>query len=72
MFFGCRGYLKGKPASDSDLKLYIHSLALIRASELILEPVIIDKQMGPLTIRVWVKGDREPCTVDFYPREGMP
>lgn len=70
--FRLPGYLKDKPASDSDLKLYIHSLALIRAKELILEPVVFDKRMGPLTIRVWVKGGKSPSSVDFYPREGAP
>lgn len=66
------GYLEGKSASDADLKLYVHGLALIRAKTLLLEPVDIDRQMGPLTIRVWVKGNGNPHSVEFYPREGQP
>ena len=70
--FKLPGYLKEKQASDSDLRLYIHSLALIRAKQLILEPVVLEKQMGGLVIRVWVKGGKEPHFVEFFPKEGSP
>lgn len=70
--FKLPGYLKGKHASDSDLKLYVHSLALIRAKHLVLEPRTIDRRMAALTVRVWTKGDKEPHSVVFYTREGTP
>lgn len=71
-FFALPGYLKGKPASDSALKLYIHSLALLKAGQLKLEPVVIDKRMPSLTIRIWSKGMTEPSSVDFYTIKDAP
>lgn len=67
--FKLPGYLKGKQASVSDLKLYVHSLALIRAKQLILEPVAIDGQMPTLTVRVWGKGGKNH-SVEFFSQEG--
>ncbi|BDQ32861.1 DUF4340 domain-containing protein [Pseudodesulfovibrio portus] len=69
--FKLPGYLKGKQASGSDLKLYVHSLALIRAKQLILEPVVIDKEMPTLTVRVWGKGGKNH-SVEFFPYEDSP
>ena len=65
-FFSLPGYLKEKPASDSELKLYIHALALLRATSLVLEPVVTDKRMPSLTIRLWNGPDDEPSQVEFF------
>ncbi len=65
-FFALPGYLKEKPASDSELKLYIHSLALLKAGKLMLEPAVTDKRIPSLTIKIWEGKDVEPSTVDFY------
>jgi len=65
-FFTLPGYLKKKPASDSELMLYIHSLALLKASNLVLEPVVTDKRIPALTIKVWAGKEQEPSSVDFY------
>lgn len=65
-FFSLPGYLKGKPASDSNLKLYLHSLALLNAGSLVLEPVVADKRIPALTVRVWSGRDQKESSVDFY------
>jgi len=65
-FFSLPGYLKDKPASDSALKLYLHSLALLKAGALALEPMDVDKRMPALTIRIWNGRSETPSTVDFY------
>lgn len=65
-FFTLPGYLKEKPASDSELKLYVHSLALLKAGNLVLEPVVTDKRIPALTIRVWAGKDETPSTVEFF------
>ena len=69
-FFVLPGYLKGKEASDSEMKLYIHALALLRAGKLVLEPAIPDSGMAALTIKVWAGG--EPSTVEFFPIDDDP
>jgi len=71
-FFTLPGYLKDKPASDSELKLYIHSLALLKAGSLLLEPVSTDKRVPSLTLRVWDDLKGEPATVDFYTVKDKP
>lgn len=71
-FFSLPGYLEGKPASDSELKLYIHSLALLQAGKLVLEPMVSNKRMPALTIKVWTKGSTEPEKVDFYTIQDEP
>ncbi len=65
-FFALPGYLKEKPASDSELKLYLHALALLRATNLVLEPVVADTKMPALTIKLWVGKDETPAQVDFF------
>jgi len=65
-FFSLPGYLKGKPASDSALKLYIHSLALLQARQFVLESTDVDKRIPALTLRLWRGTDSEPSTVAFY------
>jgi hypothetical protein len=65
-FFTLPGYLKGKPASDSELKLYLHTLSLLRAATLVLEPVVTDKRMPALTIKVWGGKAEKPAQVDFF------
>lgn len=65
-FFSLPGYLKEKPASDSELKLYVHALALLQASALILEPVVTDRQIPSLTIKMWQKDKDEPEMVEFF------
>ncbi|MDC0335458.1 DUF4340 domain-containing protein [Pseudodesulfovibrio sp.] len=65
-FFTLPGYLKEKPASDSELKLYIHSLALLKAGELVLEPVVTEKRIPALTIRIWDGKEENPATVEFF------
>jgi len=65
-FFSLPGYLKDKPASDSALKLYLHSLSLLRAGTLVLEPLDVDKRLPALTIRVWNAKNETPASVDFY------
>jgi hypothetical protein len=65
-FFSLPGYLKEKPASDSALKLYLHSLALLTAGNLVLEPVVTDKRIPALTIKIWNAKAQEPSTVEFF------
>nr|WP_321514195.1 DUF4340 domain-containing protein [uncultured Pseudodesulfovibrio sp.] len=64
--FSLPGYLKGKSASDSDIKLYIHTLALLRAGKLVLDPVVTEQQMAALTIRLWSKRQDTPHSVEFF------
>ena len=71
-FFSLPGYLKEKPASDSALKLYVHSLALLKAGNLVLEPIVTDKRMPALTIRLWTGTQAEPATVDFFTMKDSP
>ena len=71
-FFTLPGYLKDKPASDSALKLYIHSLALLKADRLLLEPAVADNSIPALTIRLWGEKDGEPSTVEFFPVKDDP
>ncbi|MDD3310673.1 DUF4340 domain-containing protein [Pseudodesulfovibrio sp.] len=66
-FFTLPGYLKDKPASDSELKLYIHSLALLRANRLLLEPVAAENRIPALTIKIWAEKSEEPASVEFFP-----
>lgn len=68
--FALPGYLKGKSASGSEIKLYIHALVLLRAGKVVLEPVAEDKEMAALTIKVWTRGAKEPSQVDFFAIEG--
>jgi len=65
-FFALPGYLKGKAASASELKLYLHALALLRASRLVLEPAEPERGMAALTIKVWTGKDKEPSMVEFF------
>jgi len=71
-FFSLPGYLHDKPASDSALKLYIHSLAILRANSLVLKPVVTDKRIPALTIKLWSDGADEPEVVDFYTVDDSP
>lgn len=71
-FFNLPGYLKDEPASNSQLNLYIHSLALLRANGLVMEPVNFDNKIPSLTLRVWSGDKEEPSTVAFYTVEGAP
>jgi len=71
-FFTLPGYLKEKPASDSELKLYIHALALLRASSLVLEPVVTDKRMPALTIKLWEGSEENPAQVEFFSQKDDP
>lgn len=64
--FSLPGYLKGKPASDSALKLYIHSLELLKADSLLLKPIVTDKRIPVLTVRLWTGKNETPATVDFF------
>jgi hypothetical protein len=66
------GYLKGKAASLSELKLYLHALALLRAGKLVLAPTEPDRGMADLTIKVWAGKDREPSMVEFFTIEDDP
>jgi hypothetical protein len=68
--FTLPGYLKGKSASSSEIKLYIHTLALLRAGKLVLEPVVPERGMAALTIKVWTKGANDPGQVEFFTIEG--
>lgn len=65
-YFSLPGYLKDKPASDSALKLYIHSLGILKANSLVLEPVVTDKRIPALTIRLWTEGAKESVAVEFF------
>jgi len=65
-FFTLPGYLKGKSASDSELKLYTHALALLRATNLVLEPVVTDKRIPALTIRLWAGSEEPSASVEFF------
>ncbi len=65
-FFTLPGYLKDKPASDSELKLYIHSLALLRANRLLLEPVDAETKIPALTIKIWSGKSEQPAAVEFF------
>jgi hypothetical protein len=60
------GYLKDKVASASELKLYLHALALLRASRLVLQPAEPERGMAALTIKVWAGKAKEPSTVEFF------
>lgn len=71
-FFALPGYLKDKPASDSELKLYIHSLALLQAGKLVLEPMITDNRIPALTLKIWSGKEAEPASVDFYTVKDSP
>ncbi|WP_319585026.1 DUF4340 domain-containing protein [uncultured Pseudodesulfovibrio sp.] len=66
------GYLKDKIASGSELKLYLHALALLRANKLLLEPAEPERGMAALTIKVWAGKDKEPSTVEFFTIEDDP
>ena len=65
-FFMLPGYLKDKPASDSELKLYIHSLALLAANRLLLEPTEVENRIPALTIKIWADKSEEPASVEFF------
>ncbi|MBI9079163.1 MAG: DUF4340 domain-containing protein [Pseudodesulfovibrio sp.] len=65
-FFTLPGYLKEKPASDSELKLYIHALALLRATNLVLEPMVTDKRIPVLTLRLWTGSGEPSAVVEFF------
>ncbi|QJB57942.1 DUF4340 domain-containing protein [Pseudodesulfovibrio sp. zrk46] len=71
-FFSLPGYLKDKPASDSALKLYIHSLALLKAGNLVLEPVVTEKRLPVLTVKVWAGKETEPGLVNFFTIKDSP
>ncbi|MGE4421313.1 MAG: hypothetical protein AB7D39_03375 [Pseudodesulfovibrio sp.] len=66
------GYLKDKTASGSELKLYLHALALLRTGKLILEPAEPEKGMAALTIKVWAGKDKDPSMVEFFTIEDDP
>ena len=66
------GYLKDKVVSASELKLYLHALALLRANRLVLEPAEPERGMAALTIKVWAGKDKEPSTVEFFTIEDDP
>jgi hypothetical protein len=70
-YFALPGYLQEKPASDSALKLYIHSLAILRANSLMLEPVVMDKRIPALTIKLWDE-KKEPAVVEFFTVKDQP
>lgn len=63
--FTLPGYLKGKDASDSEISLYIHTLALLKAGKLLLKPES-SEQVPALTIRLWDVGGVEPHQVEFF------
>ncbi len=73
-YFTLPGYLKDKEAAGSELKLYVHALALLRAGGLVLEPEPEggEKGMAALTIKVWSGGAKEPSSVEFFTIEGDP
>ncbi|WFS61093.1 DUF4340 domain-containing protein [Pseudodesulfovibrio thermohalotolerans] len=72
-YFTLPGYLKDKEAADSELKLYVHALALLRAGKLVLEPEAEgEKGMAALTIKVWSGNAKKPSSVEFFPIEGDP
>lgn len=71
-FFAQPGYLQGKPASDSELKLYIHSLDLLQAGKLVLEPVVTDNRIPALSIRLWSEKRAKPDTVEFFTLKDAP
>ncbi len=71
-FFSLPGYLKGKPASDSKLKLYLNSLELLKVGTLVLDPVTVDRQLPILTVKVWPEGAAEPKEVHFYTIDDNP
>jgi hypothetical protein len=66
------GYLKGKAASGSELKLYLHALALLRANKLVLKPAEPERGMAALTIKVWAGKAKEPSMVEFFTIEDDP
>ncbi|OIQ51728.1 hypothetical protein BerOc1_00185 [Pseudodesulfovibrio hydrargyri] len=66
------GYLKDKTASASELKLYLHALALLRANRLVLEPAEPERGMAALTIKVWAGKAKEPSMVEFFTIEDDP
>ncbi|QGY41016.1 DUF4340 domain-containing protein [Pseudodesulfovibrio cashew] len=65
-YFALPGYLKDKPASDSALKLYVHSLALLRADHLLMDQMETENRIPALTIRIWTGKDKEPSSVEFF------
>jgi hypothetical protein len=60
------GYLKDKAASASELKLYLHALALLRVGRLVLHPAEPERGMAALTIKVWAGKAKEPSLVEFF------
>ena len=70
--FSLPGYLKGKDASDSEIKLYVHALALLRAGKLLLRPVVSEQQMAALTIKLWNGRDKTPHVVELFEIEDDP
>lgn len=66
------GYLKDKAASASELKLYLHALALLRAGKLVLKPAEPEKGMAALTIKVWAGKAKVPSMVEFFTIEDDP
>lgn len=66
--FALPGYLKGKPASDSALKLYLHTLTTLKAGRPLFEPVETDP-VASLTLRLWTKGE-EPVQAEFFAVSG--
>ncbi|BCS87396.1 hypothetical protein PSDVSF_06380 [Pseudodesulfovibrio sediminis] len=70
--FSLPGYLKGKDAAGSEIELYIHTLALLRASKMILAPVAVEKSISALTIKVLSRGRKEPDVVEFFTIEDDP
>ncbi|RWU05399.1 DUF4340 domain-containing protein [Pseudodesulfovibrio sp. S3] len=70
--FTLPGYLKDEAVSDSEIRLYIHALALLRAGKLLLEPILTEKEMAALTIKIWTEGSNEPSMVEFFSIEEDP
>ena len=64
--FALPGYLKDKPVSDSALKLYIHGLSLLNASEFLVESDEADDVMSALTVKLTLEGEKEPQRLDIY------
>lgn len=71
-FFDLPGYLAGKPASDSEMNLYIHSLELLKATSLSLKPIVTEEKIPSLTVRLWTEPTEDPATVEFFPIEDDP
>lgn len=64
--FSLPGYLKEKSASASQVKLYVNALMLLRAEKMIFEPVLPEKDVPALTIKVGFESDQEPQQVEFF------